>query len=70
MKREDVKTGYTVSQFKSEMKGIYCSCINKDTLDEGPFAYRGLQEIRDAIQDTITINQVIRPVYNYKTGGS
>mgnify|MGYP002237306387 FL=1 len=25
MKREDVKQRFTVSQFKSEMKGIYCN---------------------------------------------
>ena len=42
MKREEVKNHFTVSSFKSEMKGIYSSCIGKDTLDEAPFAYRSL----------------------------
>lgn len=68
MKREDVKSRYTVSQFKAEMKGIYCSCIGKDTLDEAPFAYRGLEEIREAVKDTVKITEILKPVYNYKAG--
>ena len=69
MKREDVKNSFTVSSFKSEMKGIYCSCIGKDTLDEAPFAYRGLQEITEVIGETVKIEKLIKPVYNFKAGG-
>lgn len=68
MKREEVKNHFTVSSFKSEMKGIYSSCIGKDTLDEAPFAYRSLKDITDVIGETVTINRVIRPVYNFKAG--
>lgn len=68
MKREDVRQNYTVSAFKSEMKGIYCSCIGSDTLDEAPFAYRKLEEIVGAIGDTVKIQQIIKPVYNFKAG--
>ena len=67
-KREDIKTNYTVSQFKSEMKGIYCSCIGKDTLDEAPFAYRSKNEILERIQETVKIQRMITPVYNFKAG--
>lgn len=69
MKREDIKSHFTVSAFKSEMKGIYSSCINKDTLDEAPFAYRALEDIAEVIKDTVTITKVIKPIYNYKAGG-
>lgn len=69
MKREDVKNNFTVSAFKTEMKGIYSSCIGKDTLDEAPFAYRPIDEIAEVISDTVTINKIIRPVYNFKAGG-
>ena len=68
MKREEVKTRYTVSQCKTEMKGIYSSCIGKDTLDEAPFAYRNLTEIEGQIGDTVKIKKRIRPVYNFKAG--
>ncbi len=68
MKREDVRKSYTVSSFKAQMKGIYSSCIGKDTLDEAPFAYRSMKEIREAIGQTVRIDRVIRPVYNFKAG--
>ncbi len=69
MKREAVKESYTVSQFKGEMKGIYSTCIGRDTLDEAPFAYRGLEMILPLIQDTVDIETRLKPVYNYKAGG-
>ena len=66
LRRDNVKDSFTVSHFKSEMKGIYCSCIGKGTLDEAPFAYRRLEEIADAIEETVEITGIIKPVYNYK----
>lgn len=70
MKREEVKSHFTVSNYKAEMKGIYSSCIGKETLDEAPFAYRNIKDIADAIQDTVLIHKVIKPIYNYKGGGN
>ena len=66
MKREEVRSRFTLSQFKTEMKGIYSSCISKNTLDEAPFAYRNLEEIERQIGDTAEITKRIKPVYNYK----
>lgn len=68
MNREAVKDNFTVSRFKTEMKGIYSSCIGKDTLDEAPFAYRNQEMIESAIQDTVNIEKVLKPVYNFKAG--
>lgn len=68
MKREDVKNNYTVSNYKSQMKGIYSSCIGKETLDEAPFAYRGMDEILETIKDTVSVTNILRPVYNFKAG--
>ncbi len=68
MKREDVKNSFTVSQYKNAMKGIYSTCIGKETLDEAPFAYRGIDEICEAIKDTVEIDRIIKPIYNFKAG--
>ena len=68
LKREDVKSHFTLSSFKSAMKGIYSTCINKETLEECPFAYRAIDEIADCIQDTVKITKIIKPIYNYKAG--
>lgn len=67
-KREDVKNNFTVSAFKKEMKGIYSSCISKETLDEAPFAYRRMEEIADVIKETVEIEHILKPIYNYKDG--
>ena len=69
LKREDVGKRYTPAQFKEQMKGIYCTCIGRDTLDEAPFAYRGLDEIKEAVGETVQIRQILKPVYNFKAGG-
>lgn len=69
MNRTRVKEQFTVSDFKKSMKGIYSSSIGKDTLDEAPFAYRNLDQIVDSIKDTVEIQEIIRPVYNFKAGG-
>lgn len=68
LKREEVKSHYTVSEFKKEMKGVYSSCVGAETLDEAPFAYRSLTELAERIRDTVEITEILRPVYNFKAG--
>ncbi|MDO4809332.1 MAG: RtcB family protein [Eubacteriales bacterium] len=68
IKRTEVGEHYTVSDFKAEMKGIWSTSIGKDTLDEAPFAYRGLSDITERIIDTVEITSVIRPIYSFKAG--
>ena len=68
-KRDDVKKRFTVSAFKSEMKGIYASCVGKSTLDEAPFAYRSMSAIVRAIEPSVRVEKIIRPVYCFKAGG-
>ena len=67
-KRSDVKQKFTVSQYKKAMQGIYSTCINESTLDEAPFAYRNLEDIAEVLEETVTIENVIRPIYNFKAG--
>ena len=68
-KRSEVAEHHTVSEFKKEMQGIYTSCINKDTLDESPFAYRKIEDIAGVLGETVKIDRVLKPIYNYKAGG-
>lgn len=67
-RRSEVAEHHTVSEFKKSMEGIYSICINKNTLDESPFAYRGIDDIAAVIKDTVRIEKIIKPVYNYKAG--
>lgn len=69
MSRSAAKESFTVSEFKNQMKGIYTTSVNKDTLDECPMAYKGMEDIVDNIGDTVDVEKVIRPIYNFKASG-
>lgn len=69
MSRSAAKENFTVSEFKKQMSGIYTTSVSKDTLDECPMAYKGMDDIVNNIGDTVRIDRVIKPVYNFKAGG-
>lgn len=66
--RSETKEKFTVSEYKKEMQGIYSSCIQQETLDECPMAYKNIEYISDKITDTVDIVKIIKPVYNFKAG--
>ena len=68
LKRTEVKNNHTLSEFKSEMKGIFSTSISKETLDESPFAYRKISDILPAIDESVEIEKILKPVYNFKAG--
>ena len=68
MSRSKAKESFTVSEFKKQMKGIYTTSVNSGTLDECPMAYKSMNDIVDYIGDTVSIEQVIKPIYNFKAG--
>ncbi len=68
MSRSAAKQNFTVSEFKKQMNGIYTTSVNAATLDECPMAYKSIEDIVDNIGDTVEINEVIKPVYNFKAG--
>lgn len=70
MSRNEAVNSFTVSEFKKQMKGIYSTSISRDTLDECPMAYKDMKDIVDNIGPTADIVSIIRPIYNFKAGGS
>ncbi len=68
MSRGEAKSSFTVSDFKKEMAGIYTTSVDSDTLDECPMAYKPMEEIVKHISETVKIDRVIRPIYNFKAG--
>ncbi len=69
MSRSTAKESFTVSEFKNQMQGIYTTSVGKDTLDECPMAYKGMEDIVKNISDTAEIDRIIKPIYNFKAGG-
>lgn len=68
MSRSQAKESFTVSEFKKQMKGIYTTSVNQQTLDECPMAYKSIEDIVGNIGDTVEINDIIKPIYNFKAG--
>lgn len=66
MSRKQAKDKLNLQEFKEEMKNVYTTCVNKSTLDEAPMAYKPIEEILDAIHDTVDIIDIIKPIYNFK----
>ncbi|MBQ5842841.1 MAG: RtcB family protein, partial [Clostridia bacterium] len=64
--RSDAKYAYTVEQFAAEMEGIYSTTVCKETVDECPMAYKSADRILGFIRDTVEIEQMIKPMYNFK----
>lgn len=70
MSRSAARESFTVPEFKKQMDGIYTTSVNKDTLDECPMAYKRMDDILDHIRDSVEVDKVIKPIYNFKAGGN
>lgn len=68
MSRSQAKQTFTVSEYKKQMKGIYTTSVNSGTLDECPMVYKNMNDIIDNIGDTAEVNEIIKPIYNFKAG--
>ena len=66
MSRIKAKETFKLEEFKESMKDVYSTSIVEETIDEAPFVYKPMQEIIDNIKDTVKIEKIIRPIYNFK----
>lgn len=66
MSRSEAKGKIDLKDYMATMDGIYTTSVNNSTIDEAPMAYKPAQEIIDAIEDTVKIKQIIKPIYNFK----
>ena len=66
MSRMKAKETFNLDEFKKSMEGIYTTSVVEETIDEAPFVYKPMQEIIDNIKDTVEIEKIIKPIYNFK----
>ena len=64
--RSQAKEQFTLQQYQKEMEGIYSTCVTEKTLDESPMAYKKLEDIVNAVQQTVDVIEVMKPIYNFK----
>ena len=68
MSRAKAKESISLDEFKESMKGIFTTSVGTGTIDESPMAYKSIKDILDNIGDTVEVNEIIKPVYNFKAG--
>lgn len=66
LSRKKAKETLSMEHFAEEMSQVYSSSVCEATLDEAPMAYKPMRSIIDAIQDTVEVKKIIRPIYNFK----
>lgn len=64
--RIKAKATLSIEDFKKSMEGIFSTCVNEGTLDESPMAYKDMNTILEAIKDTVDIEFLMKPIYNFK----
>lgn len=68
LSRKEAFNSFTMDAYKNSMEGIFTTSVSKDTIDECPMAYKPMEEIMHNIKDTVTVDRMIKPIYNFKAG--
>ena len=66
MGRKEAHRKLDFDEFKEQMKDVYSTSVLSETLDEAPNAYKPMNEILEAICDTVDIIDIVKPIYNFK----
>ncbi|UKI43484.1 MAG: RtcB family protein [Porphyromonadaceae bacterium] len=66
MSRTQAYEKITMEDFEASMHGIYSESVNDFTRDESPMVYKPASEIIANIGDTVSIDIIIRPIFNFK----
>lgn len=66
LSRTQARNQLTLEDFTNDMKDVYTTTADKSTIDESPRAYKPIEHILEFIKDTIIIDKIIKPVYNFK----
>ena len=68
MSRSKAKESIPLEEYRKAMEGVFTTSVSPATLDEAPQAYKPIDEILECIGETVKVNRIIWPVYNFKAG--
>lgn len=66
MSRSQAYEKIRMEDFEASMRGIYSESVAESTRDESPMVYKPAAEIIANIGETVTIDTIIRPIFNFK----
>lgn len=67
LSRSKAKEQVDFQDFKSSMQDVWTTSVSESTLDESPMAYKTIESIVDNVHETLEVNQIIKPLYNFKS---
>lgn len=66
MSRSKARQTLSLDDFEKSMEGIYTTSVDASTIDESPMSYKPADEIIQNVKDTVDIENIIKPIYNFK----
>ncbi|CAL6044407.1 tRNA-splicing_ligase RtcB [Hexamita inflata] len=66
--RTQAKLNSNLEEFQKSMEGVYSTCVRQDTLDEAPSAYKNSEQLINWLEQTVSIEVIVKSVYNFKAG--
>ena len=66
LSRSQAYAKITMEDFEASMRGVYSESVNDFTRDESPMVYKPAGEIIANIGDTVNVDAIIRPIFNFK----
>ena len=66
MSRAQAFKSISMEEYRQSMQGIYSESLNEETKDESPMVYKPKDEIIQNIRQTVSIENIIKPVFNFK----
>ena len=64
--RHEAKKAFTVEEYREQMAGIYTTTAAAGSLDECPMAYKSPEKILPFLAETVEIEEIVKPIYNFK----
>lgn len=66
MSRSQAFKEISLEDFKKSMRDVYSETVTEYTKDESPMVYKSKGEIMDNIKNSVDIETMIKPVFNFK----
>lgn len=66
LSRSQAKARISLESYQHAMKHVWTTSVSKKTIDEAPKAYKPMKQLMEDMKDTMEIQEVIRPLYNFK----
>ena len=64
--RKWARQKFSFEEYQQQMKDVVSSSVLPGNIDEIPSAYRRLEQIKKAIEESVEVEHVLKPLFNYK----